>query len=140
MFRNHVSMTIVLLMPSLLFGQVAQPSVSAQIAALEAQMHQLQQQLAALKQQVKPVAHTARSSASHQAHAPMRRDWTTYHGAKFWQASAITTSPTLGTKTAFDGSDLLIATSSMQQDYHLLQRRRNLNAQRARFHAPMVRP
>lgn len=137
--KNHLRLRYLWLLCPMIALAGQSSDVAKKIQRIESDIQQLHLQLVALKKQL---GIAAKKKPHHKStHLGVKkRDFTAYFGPKVLQASAITTSPTLGTESAFDGSDLLIATSSMNQDFNLLKRRQAYTQQRQRFHSPMGRP
>lgn len=101
---------------------------------LQKQVDDLSKQVATLQQQLDKVAvkpKTAKKRKKQSKHVPKRAEnFTDAVGEKKYHAASVTTSPTLGLRSAHHGQDLVVNFSSLNEDLRLLEQRQQYQKQR----------
>jgi hypothetical protein len=89
---------------------------------LQSQVDQLGKQLAALQKELDSVNSAKKSNVS--------ENFVDSKGSNSYQSAAVTTSPTLGLRSAHHGQDLVVNFSSQNEDLRLLEQREKYQKQR----------
>lgn len=117
----------------------ANPAISQQIAALQAQTQKLQAQLTALQKEqahgdVWKMSQKDKRKHAKQLKAPRGKQGLQFHGV------SVVTSPYVGLRSPFDGSHLLVNAPSINEDLYLLKQKTALflNGQFIPQNAPVI--
>lgn len=105
--------------------------INSRTQALEKQVKDLQRQLRILKQ--KKASVTQKESVTSKTVSTTQPESTKDENSlleRYWGGTPVVTSPFLGVQSAFDGSDLVVNMSSINQDLRLLQQWQMLDSQR----------
>jgi len=110
-------------------GAAAKDNLQAQVDDLGKQVAELQKQLDNVTHKKKAVTKTGKKKkvAFHRTRA---ENFTDAVGESTFHAASVTTSPTLGLRSAHHGMDLLVNFSSLNEDLRLLEQREKYQKQR----------
>lgn len=111
--------------------------INAQLKALQAQLTSLQGQLDHVEDGQKKKAKPEKIDAKPGSRKAKKME----RAHKALYTTAVTTTPSLGIRSSFDGSDLIVKFSQINEDLRLLRQRQFYDRHRDSFeHNPMVKP
>jgi len=120
---------------------LASNDLQKQVDDLSKQVTALQQQLNKVGAKASATPHATKASKKQSKHGRKRAEnFTDSVGDDNYQAASVTTSPTLGLRSAHHGQDLVVNFSSLNEDLRLLEQRQKFQKQRgvAELSRPLV--